>query len=374
MRSIKYFILYVLTLAFSSCAKDELPHPTGRTVMVYMAANNSLNGDAYTNINQMESAFKDVDGKLLVYARLKNVAPAIYEISYDTGTAIGSRIVKTYAEHNSSDPLVMRSVIQDMQALAPAESYGLILWSHATSWLPDPSIRLKSFGDDAGETMDIISLKNALPDALDFLVFDACSMASVEVIYQLRDKAHYILASPAEVIAVGMPYHTMLRYLYQTDLVHGLNQAAQAYYDYYNQQNGPYRSATITLVDNQKLPILAAQVGEILRLQSATWSVLERDNVQRLDFAEGSPTAGFDLLEFYQLNFPEADLSGLKQALTSSILFKAHTAQFNGKIIRSYSGLSMYIPHVENAWVHPYYKTLDWYNASDANYLFKWVP
>lgn len=342
--------------------------------MVYMAANNSLNGDAYTNINQMESAFKDVDGKLLVYARLKNVAPAIYEISYDTGTAIGSRIVKTYAEHNSSDPLVMRSVIQDMQGLAPAESYGLILWSHATSWLPDPSIRLKSFGDDAGETMDIISLKNALPDDLDFLVFDACSMASVEVIYQLRDKAHYILASPAEVIAVGMPYHTMLRYLYQTDLAHGLKQAAEAYYDYYNQQNGLYRSATITLVDNQKLPILAAQVGGILRLQSATWSVLERDNVQRLDFAEGSPTAGFDLLEFYQLNFPKADLSGLKQALESSILFKAHTAQFNGKEIRSYSGLSMYIPHADNNWVHPYYKTLDWYNASAANYLFKWVP
>jgi hypothetical protein len=199
-------------------------------------------------------------------------------------------------------------------------------------------------------------------------------MASVEVIYQLRDKAHYILASPAEVIAVGMPYHTMLRYLYQTDLAHGLKQAAQAYYDYYNQQNGLYRSATITLVDNQKLPILAAQVGGILRLQSATWSVLERDNVQRLDFAEGSPTAGFDLLEFYQLNFPKADLSGLKQALESSILFKAHTAQFNGKEIRSYSGLSMYIPHADNNWVHPYYKTLDWYNASAANYLFKWVP
>ena len=364
----------IMVLLIAGCKKDDSPSlSSARTVMVYMAANNSLNGDAYTNINQMERAFQGINGKLLVYARLKNTEPKIYEIQYDTGNDIRSRVLKCYGEHNSSDPEVMAGVIADMQQLAASRSYGLVLWSHATSWHPDPRIRLKSFGDDGGETMDIKALKTALPDNLDFLLFDACSMASVEVLYELRDKARYIIASPAEVISVGMPYDEMLHDLYDTDLKSGLITSAKAYYDHYNGLSDAYQSATVSVIDNAKLDKLAGTVGTFLSTEAQHWSVLKRDEVQRLDFAPDSPTAGFDLIDFYQQNFPDADIGAIEVALQDAVLYTAHTPNFNGQEIRAYSGLSMYIPHPDNAWVHPYYKGLDWYTASQAVYIFNWL-
>lgn len=367
-------LFLLITILLTGCKKgNDDPPKIGatRTLLVYMAANNSLNGDAYTNLNQMESAYNPaVHGKLIVYARLRDAAPAIYEIQQDASSSIASRVVKTYPEHNSSDREVMYTVIQDMQAAALSSSYGLILWSHATSWHPDPTIRLKSFGDDGGETMEIQALKDALPGNLDFLLFDACSMASIEVLYELRDKAKYTVASPAEVISVGMPYDKMLTHLFAEQLETGLKAASEAYYQHYNEQSGLYRSATISLIDNRQLDKLAQQVASFLEEHAPFWQTWIRDEVQRLDFADESPTAGFDLLDFYNKNFPEADLSSLKKAVADCVLYQAHTPYFNGKPIDAHCGLSMYIPHADNEWVHDYYKSLDWYNASQSAYIF----
>ncbi len=364
-------ILFMIAVCLASCKKDH-PSPDNRvrTILVYMAANNSLNGDAYTNINQMERAFKGIAGKLLVYARLKNTAPTIYEIQSDSGPEINSKVLKTYGEHDSSDPDIMGMVIADMQNMASAPSYGMILWSHATSWHPDPRIRLKSFGDDAGSTMDIKDLKEALPDNLDFLLFDACSMASVEVLYELKDRAKYTVASPAEVISVGMPYDKMLGHLYATDLKEGLIAAAKAYYEHYTAQSGLYQSATISVVDNAQLDNLADVVARFLSDEASYWSILQRDNIQRLDFAPESPTAGFDLMDFYRKNFPDKNIGAIEKAIQNILLYKANTPYFNGEEIKVYSGLSMYIPHVDNEWVHPYYKSLDWYTDSRTSYIF----
>ena len=35
----------------------------------------------------------------------------------------------------------------------------------------------------------------------EFILFDACLMSSIEVLYDLRDKAKYVIASPAELPA-----------------------------------------------------------------------------------------------------------------------------------------------------------------------------
>lgn len=377
MFSIKYLFWMIIILpVIFGCSKKESVKPdlaSTRTVMVYMAANNNLNGDAYTNINQMEAAYKGIEGKLIVYARLKNVLPAIYEISYDQSSSINSKIIKTYNEHNSSDPLIMSMVIKDMMLLAQTQSYGLILWSHATSWLPaktytGPSIL--SFGDDAGAEMDIRDLKNALPEHLDFLLFDACSMASTEVLFELKDKARYIIASPAEVISVGMPYHKMLQHLFSDNLKEGLTHASHEYYQYYQEKVGLYQSATISLIDCSKLDKLATVTSNFLKAYSSSWPTMKRDEIQRLDFDPDSPTEGFDYMDFYVQNFPTSDLNSLLKALEETIVFTANTPLFNGTAIKTYSGLSMYIPSVKNNTIHPYYQSLNWYTASSAYILF----
>jgi len=76
----------------------------------------------------------------------------------------------------------MKQVLNDIIQMYPAQEYGLILWSHGTSWLPAGS-SLRSFGEDSGEQMNIPDLAENLPIKFDFILFDACLMVSVEVVY-----------------------------------------------------------------------------------------------------------------------------------------------------------------------------------------------
>ncbi|QQT25743.1 clostripain-related cysteine peptidase [Sphingobacterium spiritivorum] len=371
--------LYISTTLFfaTGCAKDDKDTAipvSARTVMVYMAANNSLSSDAYKNLNQMEEGFTGTDGKLVVYARIFGQQPKLYEIVYDTSPEIKSKVLKTYNDHDSSDPDIMKMIFADMKNLAPSHSYGAILWSHATNWAPANAgkISVRSFGDDNYSKMDVQVLKSALPSELDFLIFDACSMASVEVLYELRDVAPYILASPTEVLSVGMPYHQINSLLYETDVKKGLSAIAKAYIAYYEQKSGLEQSATFSLVDTRAMAGLARETQLLLSQNPEVIPTINRNMVQRLDLDPATPVKAYDFLDMFEKHFQPEKLQGLKTAIEKTVVYKAHTANFLGKPILAFSGLSGYIPAKEEASLAPFYQTLSW--SKDAGYdkLFWW--
>ncbi|WDF67571.1 clostripain-related cysteine peptidase [Sphingobacterium oryzagri] len=373
-----YGVLYAALsiLLLGACAKEDmLEVQKARTVMVYIAANNNLVSEAYDNINMMEEAFLGEEGNLVVYARLANTEPALYEISHDTSPFIRSKKIKSYPEHDSTDPRVMQLVFNDMQSRYPAASYGAILWSHATSWLPPgySSLRLRSFGDDAGRSMDIRDLKTALPSNLDFLIFDACSMASVEVLFELKDKAAWILASPTEVVASGMPYDRLTRDLFRTNIAEGLRSAATHFYTYYNGQTGLNQSATIALIETQYLTELAQRTLDLLQQRRPHYPDFRIGQLQRLDFLPGSPTTSFDFMDFLTQNFEnDALLQPIHATMEKLVRYRAHTPFFNGQPIHTFSGISCYVPGLlaDEAAVETYYKSLSWYRAAGLSQLF----
>lgn len=368
--------LVVLISCLSACKKDLIlpeKEPKFRTVMVYLAANNSLIDAAYKNINQMEEAIGDVDGDLIVYARLQGVKPALYRILPDKSSEIRSRIVKEYAPHNSSDPAVMKQVLDDIQSLYPAQTYGLILWSHATGWIPpvQGGVKVKSFGDDNGNVMDIKDFGHALPDDLDFILFDACSMASVEVLYEIKDKASYFISSPGEVIANGMPYGMITNDFFQ----HGVKPyqvIAQKYYDHYNRQSNLMRSATVSVIDSRQLMGLAIESKQLLSQFKSPYPNLKRNEIQRMDFdRSGNPLIAFDYKDFLVSNFGTNNTARVIQQLSKVVMFKANTPSFNNLEIKHNGGITCYIPTSENEGVlHDYYRTLAWYKASGFDLLF----
>ncbi|SEG02999.1 hypothetical protein SAMN05421877_104167 [Sphingobacterium lactis] len=360
----------VLLGLFAACKKEESLQ-VEKTVLVYMAANNSLAAEAVDNINMMEQGYQDINGRLLVYARLFGQSPKIYEIVHDNSPRIVSKVLKDYPEHNSSDPKVMAMVFQDMQELGKANSYGAILWSHATNWYPGERTKrmakTRSFGDDNGDTMDIMDLKAALPRNLDYIIFDACSMSSVEVLYELRDITPLVLASATEVISVGLPYDRIMRHLFDRNVRRGLAQTARKYYGFYNEKEGPYRSATYTLVDMKKLEGLAQAVRTVYDRQQAI-KIKDRQ-VQALSLDPLSPVPAYDLLDFFDRNFTADEAKRIEMALNKSVVYKVHTSHFLGKPIRVYSGLSCYIPKDDDPHAS-YYKTLGWAKATGAGRLF----
>lgn len=366
----RLFAVFILAVLIS-CKKEPHEILAERTILLYMAANNNLAGNAYDNINQMEEGFRNIDGTLIVYAKIFGQSPRIYRISYDNSREIKSAVLKSYPDHDSSDPKIMKMVMDDMQKLAPAKSYGLVLWSHASNWLPGTSkLKTRSFGDDDGRTMDIKALKKALPTNLDFLVFDACSMASVEVLYELKEITPLVLASPTEIINTGMPYHQVLNGLFHQDIPSGLMEVARATYKYYNEKDGILRSATFSLIDMEQLETLA----ETTRLLISEMNVkrVRRDGIQRLDLDRTSPISAFDFLDFGQRHLSFEAAKKLEEAIDKVVLFKIYTTHFLGVPLKKFSGLSCYIPDQHQYNYSRYYKSLNWTKKSGFNQLFWW--
>lgn len=374
---LRYLFFTAFLSIATSCAKEEGDTPdrmTTRTVMVYMAANNSLAAEAYKNINQMEEGFKAVDGKLIVYARLFGQQPKLYEIAHDTSPEIKSKVLKTYNDHDSSNPEIMKMVFADIKAYARAPSYAAILWSHATNWAPADlgQVSVRSFGDDNYSRMDVQQLKEALPANLDYLIFDACSMASVEVLYELRDVAPYILASPTEVLSVGMPYDQIYSLLYHEDVKMGLRGVAEAYVNYYKQKKGEEQSATFSLVDTKQMEQLAATTKALLTTYEYRLPAINRNAVQRMDLDQSSPVVAFDFIDLFEQQLSDEEIQPLYAAVDRVVVYKAHTDTFLGQPIRAFSGLSTYVPVAEEGHLKPFYQTLSWFDAAAYGLLFRW--
>jgi hypothetical protein len=360
----KKYILIITVLLFASCSKDGLPNTVKieRTIVVYMAADNDMSFDAFDDIEEMKQFFSGTGTNLIVFIDPAKEAPYILKIAQDAETK-----VKTYPEFNSVDASQVQQVLNDIINMYPAESYGLILWSHGTSWLP-ANVRLKSFGQDDGKQINIPELADALPIRFDFILFDACLMGAVEVAYELRNKTDYIISSSAEIIYIGFPYDLIIPELLSS--TPNLKKAAESCFNYYNEQeNKVYRSATMSLIDTKELDNLAQITNQLLSEHTFDISSFDRTSVQCLDVYEEQYT--FDFLDFVTKASPKADKRLLIEQLAKTVLYKAHTAKFLEEYdINTYCGLSCYIPHNNREDLNLYYKQLRWYQAGGYNKLF----
>lgn len=238
------------TCSFSACSdNDDAPPPPppyaeSRTVMVYMVAENSLASNAASDIREMLEGMNNdslyAGDKLVIYLDDMDM-PRIYVIDKTTKKSALSDLEPDmmYDEVNSSSSTQLATFIDYAKTHCHADSYGLVLWSHASGWLPSSYggdqnrgeySRRKTFGVDNGRNtssnqghqMNIDDMADALADVLngetlDFLFFDACSMQNIEVAYELRKITKYLIASPAEIPALGANYKTMTKAMFRKD-------------------------------------------------------------------------------------------------------------------------------------------------------------
>lgn len=223
----KRFFIVVLILLFLmvSCRNDdEITDTTGgKTVLVYMVADNSLSSVAKTNIDSLEAGMSvnSVPGRVIVYVDCADENPMLFRLEKEKDGSVSRQIIKTYVEQNSVSIAVMASVLTEMTELFPSDSYGLVLWSHGYGWLPaatnsaSKTVCRRSFGRDSRDEMDIADLVTALSAGphFDYILFDACFMGGVETAYALRNCADYLIASPTEELSDGFPYSEMVPYM-----------------------------------------------------------------------------------------------------------------------------------------------------------------
>lgn len=285
-------------------------------------------------------------------------------------------VIETYPAQNSASPETFNRFIQYLITTAPAERYGLIVFSHATGWLPqgaleNPTLEEKPLSrtvfDDNGEQMTLAELADALPadTKFDYIVFENCFMGGVEVSYALRNKADRLLVSSAEILSPGFQeiYSSSLcRLLAPTPDLSGF---AADYYNYRNAKSGNHRSATVSVINTSAMPALTALASEII---SGT-SPLDEEKLKTMQrFNRHDYTLFFDLEEYLCELAPDR-ATEIRTAISEAVEYAAATADFmptydHGFHIARHCGLTVYIPQTRFPALNTAYTETAWYKAT----------
>jgi hypothetical protein len=369
-------------LSANACSKDDktqIIHP--RTVLIYISADNSLSKFACSNMDNIMKGVADDNlnnGNLLIYIDPADDAPQLVQIKKGYSGSVEQHVVCTYPEQNSASGEVMRNVLDEVFSSGQytAESYGLVLWSHGTAWLPsDIDVYVRFFGEDTGNYMEINELKETLANYhFDFIIFDACYMASIEVAFDLRNNASYILASPTEILGDGLPYHQIIKYLFSNDsLQQELINTGQAFYSFYEKQQGGHqlpRSASVSLVKTETLPQLARICHQIAAGKENEIFNIPLSEVQVLDFLSYNHHFLYDFSDYINHLASDEQYLQFQEILNNIVIYKETTdiGYFGiGKTLpidrKRFCGLSTYIPQKQLYALNEWYKRLDWYKA-----------
>lgn len=348
---------------------EQQPQPLtqSHTLTIFMQGNNGLAEFMDSNLQRIIASYYDLpegDFRIFVFYDRGNYT-RLTELYLNDGMA-KQRLVEEYDTSLSTvDKEFVRGVLAQVKSEAPADSYGLILSSHGGGWVPSalydeylfksdsrseaPQAQPLFYAQDDYDCMEIPDLVDALSDThYDYIIFDACFMANVEALYDLRNSADYIVASAAEVLGAGFPYETMIPMLFEYD-DHSLEAICERYMEYYKNSSG-----TVSLVDCEQLEPLAEAMCAVM----AEIGEVDVDAIQAYDAFDYH--LYYDLLHYVELGVENS--SAFEKALGRAVLYAGHTDTIltstgdvdSFELSRS-CGLSCYVsqsacPATEAAW------------------------
>ena len=367
--------------------EDPEPQPRAeaeRTVIVYMAADNSLSSAVRGDTAEMVWGKKLIpeDVNYIIYLDDKTHKPAIYELSAKSGIQLWKR----YEEETcATDSFVMLDVLRQIEHYFPARHYGITFWSHASGWVPEQiSTRRNTFGkdEDRGSStsgkieMEIPLLRNVLAQLpkFDYIFFDACFMQCIEVAYELRDVTDYMVGSPAEIPGPGAPYEKIIEALCKGDVKGIVEGYASGYPDTYS--NFYYSGVLLSCIDCAHLEELAQATGQFLIPLYMGQKEHNRTDFQYYCSNLANYTYFFDMRTTMCRLLSEEDYAAWMElfdqavplyTLSSTLSWYANHCDYpRVKDPNCYSGVSMFIPlnkYESYGWNEAFRKTA-WYKAT----------
>lgn len=374
----------VLSLTMCGDDKPDAPKPDATqrksmTLLIYAVASNNLYSNLISDKQEILRVAPQIDLKecsLLIYEVTDQEGARLMELD-KKGTAYGFTTLKTYSRDVfSTDPERMREVLADSRRLRPSDKSGLIFWSHGSGWVPGgtehkvpKTAQMKSiengnitprpdgwFGWDNYEGtidhIDIIELQEALDGSrYDFIWFDCCYMASIEVIWQLRGNCDRFVGYPMEIAADGMPYDLTLPLILKSNP--NLVAAADVLCEHYISQNIP----------------VAAMVGDMSKIEPLAEAVRKYYPVRKdvvtnrlFTYSRGSYGPYYDLQQYWNnaLSGIEKGKAEIKEAIDGFIVYRrASEKGFNNRVVPKdeYSCISTVVEGDRNVDDAYYFKT-----------------
>lgn len=228
------------------------------TVMVYLCADNDLEGPGVEDFNEMELGLYDAvqagNGEITNQVQVIVLMDrAVGESSAD-GNWTDTRLFKILPDNNMSvsaslrlddggsnpwsipnlgekkmdDPATLSWFMGYCKDKFPAQNYGLILWNHGggtrsqrSATKPTRPLKEVCWDDASGswEPLYLDEVQQAVDNnfnssaKLGFIGFDACLMGMTEVAYEFRNLASYMVASMQSEQGDGWDYQYILNHL-----------------------------------------------------------------------------------------------------------------------------------------------------------------
>lgn len=389
-------LVSLLTLGSCSNHDDEPEISFKRTVLVYMMADNSLSSQSGSDIDEMAEGMKSIDSNknnLLIYIDTSNGTPKLIKLDNKNGTVVQT-VLKNYPEQTSTDESVMTSVFSTAFSAYPADSYGLVLWSHGLGWIPQTSSykvisRYAGIDQNGGgiyHYLNIPSLQSVLAATnlhFDYILFDECYMASVEALYQLQSYADYFIGSPTEIPGPGAYYTDVVPAMFaapsSATTLNNAYKTVDAYYKYYNtyykyekaiDKNGDWiEGVSISLIKSSALKNLADATKNILPAYIKNKTAINTSNIFCYDPL--SHTYFYDLESLIkQLTGGNSEYITWKTAFDNCVIkYQTTTTNymsdsngaFNAISMNGSYGLSGYIPCDNEIDMNTYFQKTQWY-------------
>lgn len=345
-------LLIVICMMFVGCEpKSREDNTPPQTIIFYMAGTH-LGGYFRTNREAIKSALnQNIQGKsrvVIFYQNTKSEAE-LKEYYFQDGLC-QEKVLATYtlpAQMNATD---MGYILSDIVGRTPSKSHSLIIGSHGRGWIPfgaepessaahlgmkkadvltheelwEPKgdIVTRYLGEDSTpqNRFDVTDLAQALNSTgvkMEYILFDACFMANVESIYDLRNNAKYIVGSPCEIMGAGFPYANIMPELLKGN---GISYDLEAVCRKFNEDYAanPGYSGTVALFDCAQLDGLAQAVK---RVNNAEKKEYKLSNIQSYEGL--SPHVFFDLGDYVdKMCADEAAKSAFNEQLNRTVLSK----------------------------------------------------
>lgn len=417
----RIIIFFISLLLFTACDKNEDPSPAPeptqaeRTVLIYMSGENNLTQDyQYPGESFLADDLEEViEGSYKVNSKQHlicfvdsvgtNNKPYIIEVS----NGKTKEVYRYESDFYASDPAKFREVLQYTIDNYPAKEYGLVLWGHASGWIVHndtvPSVlktreATRGYGKDEGwdtngssKWMNITQMAQALETIpkLKFILADCCNFMCVEVGYELRNCAEYLIGSPAEIPGEGAPYHLMIEKLFSTSPTF-YKDICNCYYDYFLDAYTQPDYSDWNL-EGYSVPLSVFRLDQMENLADATKQLMQKfmpKYPEQLDLTNlpyylyNDRRVIYDVKTVFKKYAPESDYNKWLDVFNTAVPYQAVSQRWMSifdtirndfytfpQDTESWGTVSMFFPQTYyNSCYFDYNKRirkLQWYNAVD---------
>jgi hypothetical protein len=379
----KYLIPTIAALLLSACSSNDdndpqIPTEPERSVLIYMAGENNLSSFADQDLTEIKEGSKSLKDNQNLIVYVDNTKKP-YMARVKDGVLVDSVDME---ESSSADPAMMENIIRQMRTKYPAKSYGMVLWGHCTGWLITndsiPYAGTRAYGVDQKPKsywMNIPSMARAIAKGMNqekmkFIFGDCCNFGSIEIAYELRNAAEYIIGSPAEIPDPGAPYEEIMPDLFsQNDNFY--QALIDDYYNHYikafKEDFNYFYNRTPGDLDGYSEPLSAIRTSALEELAQATANLLS--TIPEKLKPEGE--LDFNGVTFYAWNVTKLayDMSQALKKNTSASAYATWESVFKKAIAhKAYS--QRWLVGISSLSLDSYMKTFDTENAGVVSMFF----